>query len=173
MSVEMNFDATTVAPSTGEFEPIPNGTYPFAVVASESKVSDDKTKMGLKLTLQVLDGEYKGRKMTTYLNLTHPNPVAQELGQKELSAICHVTNVMKLTNSQQLHDIPFKAKIRVTPKSTKKQDDGTTKEYGEGNAVQQYLRIDGTPLSAVPGGQATKAAAPVKKGLPWAPAKSA
>lgn len=132
MGAELNFDANEVAPSTKP-DPIPNGEYRMAIVASEVKTTSNGKGKYLKLELQVLEGEYRGRKAWDQLNIVNENAQAQQIAQGQLSAICHATGVMKLTNSAQLHDIPMLVRLVVT------KDAG----YDPKNDVKAYKAIDG------------------------------
>src|SRR4051794_17495519 len=106
MGAALNFDANDVPPNTKP-DPVPNGWYKMAIIASEVKPTSTGKGKSLKLELQVLDGEYKGRKAYKQLNIVHESAEAQRIAQGELSAICHATGVLKLSNSSQLHHIPM------------------------------------------------------------------
>lgn len=154
---DLNFDATQVAPATGEFEPVPNGMYPLAVTASEKKVNGNN--VGWSLTMQVLDGDAKGRTFRIFLNLQHENPQAQDIAQKEFSALCHATGVLKPSNMSELHNQAFTGKVVVTAPRTGK--DG--KEYGPGNKITQYLTIKGEKIGGGVVGAIQPAAKPSPK----------
>lgn len=165
---DLNFDATQVAPATGEFEPVPNGTYPLAVTASEKKVNG--ANVGWSLTMQVLGADEKGNESSKgksfriFLNLQHSNAQAQEIAQKEFSALCHATGVLKPQNMAEIHNVPFVGKVAVTPPREK---DG--KAYGPGNKIAQYLTIKGEKLGGVVGTIASAPKAAVKASAPaWA-----
>lgn len=134
MAFEINFDASTVSPSVG-FDPIPNGTY--RVHIADSSLKDSANGKYIELELEVLDGEFKGRKVWDRLNIVHSNTQAQEIAQRQLSAICHATNTLKLTSSDQLHFKPMTVKVVI------KQDSG----YEPSNVVKSYKSNDATPIS--------------------------
>lgn len=157
------FDATSVAPADS-FDPLPNGTYVVLVTDSEMAPTKSGGKM-LKLTLEVAEGEYKGRKLWDQLNLVNANPTAVEIAQRTLSAICHAVGVLTLTNSTELHHKPMVAKVRV------KQDEG----YEPGNEVKGYSAFTGAalPIARVATTTAKPAAAKGPLVAPWAKAKDA
>lgn len=103
---QLNFDANNVAPNVG-LEAVPAGKYEVVIVDSEMK--DTKTGNGkyLQLTMQIIDGEYKGRKLWTRLNLNNPSADAVRIAQGELSAICRAVNVMTLKDTAQIHNLPM------------------------------------------------------------------
>jgi len=107
----LNFDANTVEPSTG-FDPIPAGKYPVVIVESEMKPTKSGTGRYLELTFEVIDGEYRGRKVWARLNLENPNATAVEIARAELSAICRAVNVMQPRDSVELHNLPLVVTVR-------------------------------------------------------------
>lgn len=109
-----NFDATKVEP-TSTFDPIPNGDYRVAIIKSELKPTKAKTGHYLEMTAEILDEPHKGRKLFGWrLNLDNPNKVAVDIAERDLSAICHAIGKMSVSDSSDLHDVPFTAKVIVT-----------------------------------------------------------
>jgi uncharacterized protein DUF669 len=108
------FDATTVEPNK-PFEPLPPGRYLVQIVNSEMRPTKDGMGQLLWLELDVLEGEYAGRKLFDRLNLVNANPTTVEIAQRTLSAICHATGKMQVDDSEQLHLIPLIADVKVQP----------------------------------------------------------
>ena len=108
------FDANSVDP-TMPFEALPPGRYLVQIVASEMRPTKDGAGQYLLLELDVLKGEYQGRKFFDRLNLVNPNPTAVEIAQRTLSAICHATGKMQVQDSDDLHLIPMTVDVKVQP----------------------------------------------------------
>jgi hypothetical protein len=157
MPSTINFDASTVAPQTG-FEPVPNGTYRAMIVESEVKPTKDSNGQYLQLTWQILEGECKGRKIWDRLNIQNPSSEAQRIGQAQLSAVCHATGVLKLTTSQQLHNIPCDVKTVVKE----------SKGYEPKNEIKSYKSVPGSSAPAATPSASTSAAAPAAVAPAWA-----
>ena len=105
--VELNgFDANEVDPML-EFEPIPAGRYLAVIVASKDKDTKSGNGSYLELEFEVLEGEYRGRKLWSRLNLHNPSQKAVEIAQAELSSICRAVGVMTPKESADLHNIPL------------------------------------------------------------------
>ena len=92
------FDATTVEPSKPR-EVISTGWYTAIVDASDvkpTKKAQEAEEYGgegggdrlLALTFRVVEGEHKDSLIFTNLNIVNSNPQAQEIAQRELSALC-------------------------------------------------------------------------------------
>ena len=107
------FDANQVEPTTA-YEPIPAGFYPMMITDSEMKDSKSGGQY-LKLTIEVVDGPKKGRKVFTNLNLVNANQTAVDIARRDLSAICHAVNVLTPQDTQELHYKPFVGKVKVSP----------------------------------------------------------
>lgn len=143
---QLNFDARQVDPQQS-FEPIPAGWYNMMIVESEMKPTSNGQGAYLQLTLKVVDGQYAGRQVFDRLNLQNPNPVAVEIAYRRLSAYCHATGVIQVQDSQQLHGIPFKARVSVRTDST-----GQYEPSNEIKAVKHINEETGT--TAAPAQQA-------------------
>ena len=105
-----SFDASQVQPAA-PLEAIPAAFYNVAVTDGEIVPTKDGSGERLTLELTVLDGDFKGRKVFDGLNIKNKNPQAQEIAWQQLSAICHATGVLRLTDVQELYNKPFSAKI--------------------------------------------------------------
>jgi len=108
------FDATTVDPNK-PFELLPPGRYVVQIINSELRPTKDGRGQYLWLELDVLEGEYAGRKLFDRLNLINNNPTTVEIAQRTLSAICHAVGKMQVDDSEQLHFIPLVADVKVQP----------------------------------------------------------
>jgi hypothetical protein len=110
----LDFDATQHEPSA-DFSALPAGKYQVVIIESEMK----KTKAGngeyLQLTMQVVDGEYKGRKLWDRLNIRNANQTAQKIALERLSAICRAVGTMKPKDSVELHNLPLIATVAQRP----------------------------------------------------------
>jgi len=142
------FNANEVEPSVA-FEPVPAGKYLAAITASELKTTKKGDGTYLQLEFNVLDGEFRGRKVWDRLCINHPNDLTQKIARGGLSAICRAVGVMQPKDSVELHNIP----LVVTVKLKKRQDTGELtneiKGYeAKGSAAgqpQQAPTADNTP----------------------------
>ena len=150
----LNFDATTVAPSTGGADPVPAGWYNVFMDESLMKPTKDGTGAYLQMRFSILDGQYKGRKIYARLNVRNANPETQRIAYEQLSAICHAVNVLHVQDSQMLHNIPLKVKVKLKPAEG---------EYEATNDITSYKNInESVGMAEQPGAQAfpTAMAAP-------------
>lgn len=165
-----NFDARQVEPAKAP-EPIPTGWYNGKIIESEMKPTKDKGDGSppgayLALTIEVVGGQYNGRKVFDRLNLQNNNPLAVEIAYKTLSAICHATGVMQVQDSSQLHGIMLQ--VRVVQKAAHTEGGQT---YDASNEVKGYKPAEGGVAGGPPAGFAPPAPAPAPAPTtPWAAA---
>ena len=156
------FDASQIEPSTA-YEVLPPGKYLAQIVNSEMRPTRDGMGQYLYLEIDILEGQYAGRKLFDRLNLSNPNPSAVEIAQRTLSSICRAVGRLQVNNSEQLHLVPFIADVKVRPPRG---------EYGESNSIRYLPRSQG-PTSPAPAPTSAPVPAtvthptPAANGLPW------
>lgn len=152
----LNFNANEVEPSTG-FDPIPAGKYLAVIVDSETKTTKAGTGEYLQLEFEIIEGDFKGRKLWSRLNIKNANADAVRIARAELSAICRAVNVMTPGDSIELHNLP----LMLTVRCKKNQDDEIV------NEIKGY-----GPREANTGAAAAKPATPPPQDAnsqpPWA-----
>ena len=157
MSAVLNFDASQVAPDTGSQDALPAGWYQAMMEASEMKPTKNNAVDGgmfLECKFNVIaPPQHAGKKFYSRLNLRNSNPTAQEIGYKQLSAICHAVGVLQVADSAQLHNIPLHAKLKL------RKPDGDYEASNEVSAyksvTEQVQLVGSAPVGAVAGFPAT------------------
>jgi hypothetical protein len=156
------FDATTVEPAQ-TFQPLPAGAYVGLLTEATLAPLKSGQGEGLKLSLEILDGQYKGRKVWDQLNVRHSNPDTQRIAQQQLSALCRAVGVLRLEQTEQLCGKPVRILLKVRPADGKYEARNEVRGYEPANGVAPALTAQ-RPASA----PAVTPAAP-----PWAaPAKA-
>ncbi len=157
----LNFDASN-APQQQTYEAMPAGWYNAVISNSEMKPTKAGDGAYLALTVQVVDGPYKGRTVFHNLNLKNANLVAVDIAYKQLSSICHATGIIQCADSQQLHNIPFQVKLKVKPAQG---------DYEAGNELSGFDKVNANAIvSTKAGAPVAGFGAPAKPAVPAAPA---
>lgn len=120
--MQFNFDATKVQPDEG-FSLIPAGTYIAQIEESEIKPTKSGTGQMLKLKWRILDGQYRNRVLFGQINVVNQSQKAEQIGQRQLSALCHSAGVLSLQDTMQLHGKPIKIKVKIRTDESGKYDD--------------------------------------------------
>lgn len=166
----MSFDANTVEPA--DFSALPAGDYTALITASEWKTAKSGDQY-LALTLQVVDGHHHGRFLWYNLNIMSSSAKAQDIAQRELSAICRATGKMQISDSAELHDHPVIIKVAYLAA----QDDGKGGTWPEKNQIKQWKPAGAAATPVTPAAPAAPKAPPVATAktappVPRAPAKT-
>ena len=144
----INFDSTDVDISD-TYEPIPAGQYTMAVTESDVReTSNNPNNKFLKLTFDILEGEFKGRKIFENLNLWRDgskstDAVTLKIANENLAKLCRALGVIGVGDSTELHNKPVGVSIKVEPEKN---------GYPASNSVIGYdpLVTPGKPKKAVP-----------------------
>ncbi len=143
------FDAENVDPKKA-LDPIPAGEYVAVITESEEKPNSKGTGSYHQFTLEVVEGDYKGRKLWERLNLKNPSDEAVGIARATLSAMCRAAGVMKPNDSTDLHNLPMKVKVGIQ----KRKDTGELT-----NQIKGYIPKDQAASSNKP--------AEAPKTAPW------
>ncbi len=148
------FDSTQV-PAADPFEILPDNTLVPAVLhASEMKATSKGDGHYLSLEFVVIEGKYEGRKFFDRLNLDNPNEQAVKIAERALSALCHATGKIKVSDSDELHGIPVMLKLGIDP---------ARGEFEARNKIKDYKPYADAKIVDAP--SSTAAGAP--KRAPW------
>ena len=122
------------------FAPLPAGTYKAVITEAIEKQTKAGTGSYLSLTIEVIDGEHKGKKVFDNLNLNNPNQTAVQIAQQTLKSIIVAIGKQSVSTEADLLNIPLAIKTSIRKSA----------EYGDKAEVKAYL-----PLSKAPAMPAT------------------
>lgn len=122
------FDATSQANNPSSV--LPAGDYPLVMVKSEKKETKARDGEYLNCEFKVLNGQHQGRTVFHMFNMWLASEKANEIGRGQFSQLCKAVGVETPDDSEQLHNIPFIAKIAVH-----------SDNYGEKNKITKFLEL--------------------------------
>ena len=149
----LNFNAADVPPSVG-IDPIPAGKYQAVIIESEMKLTRNGSGQYLEFTFEVIEGDYRGRKVWARLNLENQNSQAVQIARADLSAICRAVNVLEPRDSVELHNLP----MTITVRCRKHPETGEISNEIKGFAARTPIGVAARPT--VPATQPDNAAPP-------------
>lgn len=135
-----SFNPNDVPEDDRSFEPVPAGDYLCQVIESDVVKTKDRNGEILKLTIEIIEGPYERRKVFENLNIRNPSPDAQRIAQRALADLCLATGTGAIRNSEELHDKPFVARLKIEPAK-----DG----YDAKNKVARYKPRSGQAPQAI------------------------
>lgn len=109
-------DTSTANDLMDEFPPPapPGDDYVLAVTESERKPNAKQTGEYLNATIEIVEGQYQGRKIFHNFNFWNPNQQAVEIAKSEFRALCEATvGVPKVNDSAQIHFKKFLGSLDV------------------------------------------------------------
>ncbi len=145
-----NFDPTADEYKDKGFEVIPAGWYPMAIskanVLEEALVTcknEEKTAMisgpatTLKATVDIIDGQYKGRKIFMDVRLEYPNKKAEGFGKRMFAKLSLALGLRHPKNEGEFLMKPFLGKLKVVPES---------EQYPAKNDISDIAPINSKPI---------------------------
>lgn len=111
---------------------LPRGDYQAHVV--ESAVVPTASGRGemLKLTFEVLAGDFRGRRLVERLNIVNANATAQRIAQQMLARLCAAAGLSGIVDSDELHAIAVTIRVDIRPGSG---------DYGDQNIIKDYRAL--------------------------------
>lgn len=154
------FNAAQVAPDAGRGDPIPAGWY--TVIAKEANLEPNSQATGqlVKVKFEVADGPYKERVVFSNFNVQNSSEKAQEIGQKQFSALCHAVGELMITDTAQVCNKPLKVRIKIR---------AAQGEYEAQNEITAYKDVN-DPTAVATAVAAPGAAGVSKVAAPTSPA---
>lgn len=167
--LDIQFDQDEIVNAgKSDFDPIPAGTYTAEITRSEIKENNSGSGNRLSLGLKIIDGEYAGRMIFQDITLRNQNPVAQQIGRKQMAQLVGACGRSSVQDSSDLHGIPMEIKVAIRIDKTG--------QYDPSNEVKKFAAVANQrpAFSAQPQitaqGQPTSAqqpAAPQSELPPW------
>lgn len=135
-----NFNANDGVYKANNFDVLPIGNYTVIATKAEEKISRTNVKY-LAMTYEVIEGEYKGRKLFVNFHFFSENIKAKEIAINDFRGLCFAVNVNNPKDENMLLNKPFIVKVGVV----------TDKQTGEKqNNIKQYIPAGGSIGNAQP-----------------------
>ncbi len=151
-----------------DFAPIPSGKYLAQIVDSDLKPTKKNDGHFLELTYEIVEGDYKNRKVWARINLDNPNPKTVEIGNRQFSSVRQATGVLNPRDSQELHYKPHLIRVEFIPAGTTQKNGYVTER--DANEIKGWEAVEGglgNVPSAAPSAAAATAASPSSAMPPW------
>lgn len=115
--MQFNFNAANApAPTAPEYGPLPAGEYTMIITRTEIKPTKAGTGEYLECVMEVVEGKSAGRKHWERFNVSNPNKTAEDIAKAALGNLCMAIGLDNVTDTDQLHDRMFIAKVAIDRK---------------------------------------------------------
>lgn len=127
MRLDEVFTLDSVPAQTNSYDPIPAGLYEATISNAELKDSKSGGKY-INVRYDITGPAHAGRVVFGMLNVSNPNPKAEEVGRQQLGSLISAIGLDKLSDTDQL--IGGQLIIKLTVEESEK--------YGAQNRVQGF-----------------------------------
>lgn len=164
-STALTFDASTIAPQTTN-EIIPPGWYIAEISDAEVKATKGRAAgKAAAFEFTILSPEAKGRKVFANINVQNANAQAQEIGQRELSAICHAVGIINVSDLQAF----IGKQLQVKVKTRKAKPEEIEKGYEDRSEPGGFKALEGAAVGGSAPAMGAPPAPPMAPATPPAP----
>lgn len=156
---QFSFETGSVEKRENNYELLPLGWYTAQITNSEIRTLNSGNGQGLKLTFDIIDGQHRGRKVWTTLNVRHSKADTERWALQSLRELMESIGLARFSDTTELHNKPLQIKVKV-----RKDDTGV---YDDTNDVAGYKPLAGG--AAIPSaGPAARPSAPAPANAPAA-----
>lgn len=120
---QFEFNTDSVEKRENSYELLPAGWYTAQVTESEIVPLKSGNGQALKLTIEVLQDGYRGRKVWARLNVRHTNQQAESISQQQLRELCESIGLARFRDTTELHNKPMQIKVKIRKDETGQYED--------------------------------------------------
>jgi len=156
-----SFSAAELPQSDRNYDPIPEGWYDVEIKGAELRTTKAGNGQYIAVRYDVTGPTHAGRVVYGNLNVSNPNPKAEEIGRQQMGELMRSIGLPVLQDTDQL--VGGRLSIKVSIRKSE--------QYGDSNDVKGFKALVGgaAPAVAAPSAPAPQpAAAPAGSAPPWA-----
>lgn len=120
---------------------LPKGDYVVKIIESDYVKNNKKTGHNVKLTREVIEGEFKGRKIFRNLAIDNPNSETVRIANEELTSTALAVGVPDFEDTEDLHDIPHVVSLYIKKGS---------KDTPDKNEIGKIAKMEGMKTPSAP-----------------------
>jgi len=152
------FSAAELPQSDRNYDPIPEGWYEVEIKGAELRTTKAGTGQYIAVRYDVTGPTHAGRVIYGNLNVSNPNPKAEEIGRQQLGELMRSIGLGVVQDTDQLVGGRLSIKVSIQ----------RSEQYGDSNDVKGFKALAGgaAPAPSAPAPQ--PAAAPAGSAPPWA-----
>lgn len=135
----------------GDFQPLPAGWYTATVTDAELRQTKAGTGSYIAVRYDITGPTHEGRVVFGNLNISNPNPKAEEIGRQQLGDLMRSIGLDSVSDTDQLIGGNCQVKLAIRK----------SEEYGDSNEVKAWKSAGGNSMPA-------PSAAPSASAPPWA-----
>ena len=122
----------------GDFQPLPAGWYNVTINDAEIRTTKAGNGQYIAVRYDVTGPTHEGRVVFGNINISNPNPKAEEIGHQQLGQLMRAIGLTQVSDTDQLIGGSLQIKLKI-----RKSD-----EYGDSNDVSGFKSLSGSPAPA-------------------------
>ena len=132
----------------GDFQPLPAGWYSVTINDAEIRTTKAGNGQYIAVRYDVTGPTHQGRVVFGNINISNPNPKAEEIGHQQLGQLMRAIGLTQVSDTDQLIGGCLEIKLKI-----RKSD-----EYGDSNDVSGFKAISGSqaPTMSAPQSQVSQ-----------------
>lgn len=146
-SLQGLIDEGVEAPDRESFGILPAGEYVGQIIESDTVPTSSNTGVYIKLTWELLNDGFKGRRVWQNINVRNDSPKAQKIGQEEFAALKKFSGVNSLETTAY-HNRPVGLSIKIEKSKNPAYPDDRN-AVGHFFAAQDFVAGGRKPAAAV------------------------
>lgn len=124
----------------GNFEPMPAGWYTAKITQASLEATKAGTGSYIKVRYDILGPTHQGRVVFGNLNISNPNPKAEEIGRQQLGDLMRAIGLNQVQDTDQLIGGECQIKLAIQK----------SEQYGDSNEVKGWKAVDGGGVQQQP-----------------------
>ena len=141
----------------GDFQPLPAGWYSVTINNAEIRTTKAGNGQYIAVRYDVTGPTHQGRVVFGNINISNPNPKAEEIGHQQLGQLMRAIGLTQVSDTDQLIGGSLEIKLAI-----RKSD-----EYGDSNDVKAFKAIAGSAAPSPMQQQAPAAQSAPTQRPPW------
>jgi len=140
----------------GDFQPLPAGWYSVTVNDAEIRTTKAGNGQYIAVRYDVTGPTHEGRVVFGNINISNPNPKAEEIGHQQLGQLMRAIGLTQVSDTDQLIGGSLEIKLAIKK----------SEEYGDSNEVKGFKAIAGSSAPSPMQQQPSAQSAPTQR-PPW------
>lgn len=133
--LNQTFNATDLPQGNdGDFQPLPAGWYSVTVNDAEIRTTKAGNGQYIAVRYDVTGPTHEGRVVFGNINISNPNPKAEEIGHQQLGQLMRAIGLTQVSDTDQLIGGSLEIKLAIRK----------SEEYGDSNDVKGFKAIAGS-----------------------------
>jgi hypothetical protein len=149
--MDLEFDSYDLVTDNkdSEYAPLPDGWYDARIMGADLRTTKAGNGRYIAVRYDITGSDYGGRVVWGNLNVNNPNPVAEQIGRKQLSQVAAAGGLTALPkNTDELIGLDVKIKVALRPATEQWPASNDVKDWKATENASKPPKADSAPANA-------------------------